>query len=274
MAIGAKTKQQPAISLAMSGSGFLAMIHAGAVCAAMDRGVTIAEVAGTSGGSILAAAVAAGLTQQEIRNMALVSDMSNLLKWTPSALFAKRKAWCNGKALYAWLDQHFKGRQLQDSKIPVRLVSTSYLRGESFVFTRSSTPMVSFALACRASAAIPVIYAPVSYRGSMLVDGGILDNCPMDKLVLSNTIKIGVDVDSGGNDYTASSVVKYASGLLSMLLASNEAAQILMAREHGAHLVKVNTPNNFLNNHATPQQRRQMFDQGYEGMQSKLKDVL
>ena len=47
------------VRLAFSGSGFLAPIHAGAACAFLDAGVQIVEVAGTSGGSIAAALIAA-----------------------------------------------------------------------------------------------------------------------------------------------------------------------------------------------------------------------
>lgn len=267
------TKAPLQISLALSGSGFLAMIHAGAVCALRDSGAEIVEVAGTSGGSILAAAVAAGLTNDEIRQMALDSDMSKLLRWSPSGMFAKRKYWCNGKDLYAWLDAHFKGAKLGQAKIPVRIVSTDYREGQSFVFNRTLTPDVPFALACRASSAIPVVYAPVLYGSRMLIDGGTLDNCPLNELGQPRSIKIGVDVMSGSSKNSDTSILKYASGLIGMLLSSSEAAQILMATQRGARIVKVHTPNNFLNNHATPEQRLTMFSQGYEAMAAELRAI-
>ena len=45
------------VRVAFSGSGFLAPIHAGAVCGMLDSEKSILEVAGTSGGSIAAALV-------------------------------------------------------------------------------------------------------------------------------------------------------------------------------------------------------------------------
>ena len=59
------------IRLAFSGSGYLAGIHAGAACAVLDYGYDIVEVAGTSGGSICAAAVAVGMKQDGLKALAM-----------------------------------------------------------------------------------------------------------------------------------------------------------------------------------------------------------
>ncbi len=52
--------------------------------------------------------------------------------------------------------------------------------GELTIFDARKTPYVEIALACRASASIPIVFEPVEIDGVQYVDGGYRDNIPMD----------------------------------------------------------------------------------------------
>jgi NTE family protein len=72
------------------------------------------------------------------------------------------------------IDDHIPYRNLQDAKLPVHIVTTDILSGESIVLSEGST-----AEAIVASTAIPGAFAPVRYRDFYLADGAISSNTPI-----------------------------------------------------------------------------------------------
>jgi len=78
---------------------------------------------------------------------------------------------------------YFKDIALLRTLDPVRfkdLLVTAVRRdtGELEIFSATTTPDVEIALACRASASIPVVFKPVAIDGHKYVDGGYRDNVP------------------------------------------------------------------------------------------------
>lgn len=59
--------------------------------------------------------------------------------------------------------------------IPFRTVATDISNGEKVVFDQGD-----LAMAIRASMSVPGAFAPIRYRGRLMVDGGIVDNVPID----------------------------------------------------------------------------------------------
>jgi NTE family protein len=60
--------------------------------------------------------------------------------------------------------------------IPFRAIATDIVSGEKVVFGQGD-----LALAIRASMSVPGVFAPVRYEGHLLVDGGVVDNVPIDE---------------------------------------------------------------------------------------------
>lgn len=255
------------IRLALSGSGFLAGLHAGAVCALHEKGYEIAEVAGTSGGSILAAAIALGMSDEDLYDMAVVSDWSSLLKFSPLGVFSGY--YCDGNALYNWLDQVFEHRTLQQTKIPVQILSTDVGAGKSYTFDCSV--QAPLALACRASAAVPFVYAPVEFQGRILVDGGVCNNIPVDKLAIDKLPRIGLEVIEASH-FPVTPLWARAGSLVSLMLAANEGNLIHLATSTGAHIIGLPAGNAGFLNAAMPfEDKHALFQAGYAAMETFLK---
>jgi NTE family protein len=72
------------------------------------------------------------------------------------------------------IEDHIPYRNLQDAKLPVHIVTTDIISGESIVLSEGST-----AEAIVASTAIPGAFAPVRYRDFYLADGAISSNTPI-----------------------------------------------------------------------------------------------
>jgi len=63
-----------------------------------------------------------------------------------------------------------------DLPIPFRSIATDIGNGEKVVFAKGDLPM-----AIRASMSVPAAFAPIRYQGHLLVDGGIVDNVPIEE---------------------------------------------------------------------------------------------
>ena len=72
------------------------------------------------------------------------------------------------------IDDHLPYRNLQDAELPVHIVATDIVTGDSVVLSEGSA-----ALAIIASTAIPGAFAPVPYKNFYLADGAISSNTPI-----------------------------------------------------------------------------------------------
>ena len=59
------------------------------------------------------------------------------------------------------------------------ITATNRETGELTIFDARKTPDIEIALACRASASIPLVFEPVTINGVQYVDGGYRDNIPL-----------------------------------------------------------------------------------------------
>jgi len=72
------------------------------------------------------------------------------------------------------IEAHLPYRNLEDAKIPIHVVATDILSGETVVLSKGSA-----ADAILASAAIPAAFAPVHFEDLYLADGAISSNTPV-----------------------------------------------------------------------------------------------
>jgi NTE family protein len=72
------------------------------------------------------------------------------------------------------IDDHIPYRNLQDAQVPVHIVTTDIISGDSIVLSEGST-----AEAIVASTAIPGAFAPIRYKDFYLADGAISSNTPI-----------------------------------------------------------------------------------------------
>ena len=256
------------IRLAFSGSGFLIAAHAGAACAAIAEGYSIIEVAGTSGGSIIAAAIARGMTAGEIHKLAVTTDYRPLLGLSWATLLSL-KAYCSGEALQSWLYETLGDGTIAETVIPFTAIATDLNSGEPYCMDAELNGDMPIALACRASAAVPFVYEPLRYQGQVLVDGGASNNLPEQYLVQQG-LRVAVDLDSG-NSNAVNTPLQIAGACINTLLATNEDARIALAQKMGAKVLRVDVRGfGFLDTDLTQSEKQTLFMRGYHAMKELL----
>jgi len=107
--------------------------------------------------------------------------------------------------------------------IPFRAVATDIVKGEKVVFAEGD-----LAAAIRASMSVPGVFAPVKIDGRLLVDGGVLDNVPVDEARKLGAERLIVS--------RVGSPLRTEEGLTSPLAITEQMSSILMQRAVEAQL--------------------------------------
>ncbi len=171
--------QRPRLGLALGGGAARGIAHIGVLQVLWDNDIAIDAIAGTSAGAMVGALIAAGITPDELAQIAKTSNW-----WFLAKDVSLRAGLLKSVGIERWLRRHIKDRSFQELAIPLAVVTSNLVSGETVVFTQGDV-----AWAARVSATVPGIYAPVEHEGSLLVDGGLTQNVPVDTL-----LQMGVDV--------------------------------------------------------------------------------
>ncbi len=159
-----------AVTLVLGGGGAKGFAHLGVVRAMRELGIPIDAVAGASMGAPLAAVVAIDTPDDQI--VPTVARLYHkVLDYTVpvSSMIAARR-------IVRAIDEGVGDRDVEDTWLPFFCVSTNLTRSRSEVHRRGS-----LALALRSSLSIPGVMPPVPFgEEDLLVDGGVLNNLPVD----------------------------------------------------------------------------------------------
>jgi NTE family protein len=176
-----------ATGLVLSGGGARGFAHIGVIKAIREAGIPIDHCGGTSVGSIMASGVAAGWSSSQLisRHRRNFVDQNPLGDYTLPLI-----SLASGRRVTRLLKREVGDVDIEDLPLPFFCISTNLTRGEMNV--HRSGPLWH---ALRASVAIPGVLPPVFHRKQILVDGGVMNNLPVDVMrELGRGRVIGVDV--------------------------------------------------------------------------------
>ena len=176
-----------ALGLVLGGGGARGFAHLGVLRALRRAGVTIDLVGGTSMGALLAAGIAKGWDDTEMRERFFRSFVHSnpLTDYTMPFI-----SLVSGRRVGRRLRKEFGDEDIADLRLPFFCVSANLSAGCLAVHQHGSLSRW-----LRASIAIPGILPPVSVGGELFVDGGSMNNLPVDIMrTLSRGPVIGVDV--------------------------------------------------------------------------------
>ena len=185
------------IGLALSGGGARGFAHVGVLKVLAEHNIPIDMIAGTSAGSVVGGALAAGMSVDEIVAMTQKVRFSNLIR--PSLSIG---GMLSNAPLGNFLRRHFPVTRFEDLAIPFAAVAYDPANGET-VILKDSGDLIT---AIRASCSVPGLFAPVKDAdGRRLVDGGVTMVMPVDAVrEMGADIVIAVDVLTCGERFESS----------------------------------------------------------------------
>ncbi len=175
------------VGLVLSGGGARGFAHLGIVQALAETGIPVDVVGGTSIGAIMAAGVAAGWDSKDMRERfkRTFVDTNPLNDYTLPFVSLVR-----GRKVGRLLRQEFGSIDIEDLPLPYFCVSSNLTTGRSAIHRTGELWRW-----LRASVAIPGVLPPVFHKGEVLVDGGAINNLPVDVMrELGRGPIVGVDV--------------------------------------------------------------------------------
>jgi NTE family protein len=208
---------QPTIGLALSGGAARGNAHVGVLRAFAEHNIPVGCIAGTSAGSIVGGALAAGLPLDEIEALGRTLRWRDIGRVTMSRLGIQ-----SNERLEHYLRSRLPVCRFEDLSIPFAAVATELKTGAAVILRDQGD--VPFAI--RASCAIPGWYVPVTDdTGRQLVDGGLVAVIPATVArSLGADIVIAVDVNGAGATFIGPSSSVIGVLLQSMLVVQQTAS--------------------------------------------------
>jgi NTE family protein len=178
------------IGLALGGGGARGLAHIGVLKVLEREGIPISCVAGTSMGSLLAALFAQGVPAGAIEAEAVrIGKLKELFKLVDVGV--SKGAMLKGERLSKYMAVWLGVKQtFAELRLPLAVVAVDVLSGCEVILKDGRVLD-----AIRASIAMPGVFAPQKLGPYTLVDGGMLNNVPVDAARdLGAEVVIAVDV--------------------------------------------------------------------------------
>lgn len=224
-------KDDPKVGLVLSGGGAKGLAHIGVLKKIEEAGVRIDYIGGTSMGAIIGGLYASGYSANQLDSIFKAVDFDKLIQddvpRSAKTFYEKNETeryaitlpfdgfhvslpsgiskGQNVYNLFSKLTDHVSDiENFDELPIPFLCVATNIETGKPVVLERGYLPR-----AISASGALPSLFSPVYIEDMLLVDGGVVNNYPIDEVKNKGIdIIIGVDVQDSLRDRT-----KLQSGL-------------------------------------------------------------
>ncbi len=193
--------QRPKVGLVLGGGGAKGAAEVGALKVIEESGIHIDYIAGTSIGAIVGALYAAGYSAHQLDSMfcqqqwiAMLTDRNDEYSGEPyktvkgvtyifgfpvidrqNPAFGVLRGGKVEQTIDSMLAYHGDQVEFENLKIPFACVAAEMKTAEEVVLSKGTVPQ-----AIRASMAIPGIFKPIRINGRSLVDGGMVNNLPVD----------------------------------------------------------------------------------------------
>jgi len=206
--------------LVLSGGGARGVTHLGVVKALQEMGVRIDRIAGTSAGAIAGALLAHGYSPDDILKIIEQTPFFRHVRpaFTRMGLLRLDKA----EALYR---QYLPHDSFEALRIPLHVAATDLIEGELIVFESGELIRPVLASCC-----LPGIFEPYQINKRQYVDGGVLNNLPVECL----EHKVDFIIGSHCNPFQLSRPITSLKGVLerSLILAVHSKSKERFAKCH------------------------------------------
>ena len=238
-------KTRPKVALVLGGGGTRGAAHVGVLKVLMRNGVPIDMIAGTSMGAIIGGLFSAGISvealEKKFEDASLMKSYMDVpltislatapVRVLPQTLAGKKyDGLYKGNKFREYLDQAVPdyNQNIENLRIPFAAVALNLVEGKPYALTRGN-----LVYALQASSAVPGLREPVQIGNQLFVDGGVVNNIPVDVArAMGADIVIAVDVDERLRTAPLDSfkaIGSVAKRILTLQLASSDAVQLQKA---------------------------------------------
>jgi NTE family protein len=169
------------IGIALSGGGARGISHLGVLKALEENGIRPDIVSGTSAGAIIGGFYCAGFSPDKILEILVKTKMLTIFK--PAFSW---KGLLSMDKLSSILQERLP-LKFDELSIPLIVSATNLEAGKTHYFKQGNLHQAILASSC-----IPVLFNPIEIEGIKYIDGGILNNLPVEALQQKADLVIAV----------------------------------------------------------------------------------
>ncbi|MGM0621879.1 MAG: patatin-like phospholipase family protein, partial [Bacteroidota bacterium] len=158
--------------LVLSGGGTRGFAHLGVIAALNEKGIYPEVISGTSAGAIVGAFIAGQKSPEEVMK---IFKKGWFFQYTKLNLPVNGLLKLDG--LREIIEEEVEYKNIEDLPVPFYVAVANMNKGA--VEYKNSGPLGKTVLA---SSSIPVLFAPVEINGQFYVDGGLMDNIPIEPI--------------------------------------------------------------------------------------------
>lgn len=196
----AKQNKKYKIGLVLSGGGTRGFAHLGALKALNEAGIFPDVISGVSAGAIAGAFYADGHTPDEI-----LQFFSEIKIYKYFEIIIPKKGLLKMTGISRIVSQNLKAKTFEELAIPLFVAATDLNNGKCVYFDKGDLlkPVL-------ASATVPVLFSPIKIDNTFFVDGGVINNFPVEPIVNQCNNLIGVHVNHFGYQEEFNSILSIA----------------------------------------------------------------
>lgn len=197
--------------IVLSGGGARGFAHLGVLKALNESNIFPEVISCVSAGSIVGVLYADGYSPDEILALFEHTDLYRMLRFYRPSLGVLKAV-----GLRKLLTKHLSVERIEDLSMPVIISATDFGSAATEYFTHGS-----IVDAVMASSAIPLVLKPYTINGKMYVDGGLMNNLPIEPLLNRCDDIIGVNVNPVKEMTQFNSFRNYADRVLHLAIRAN-----------------------------------------------------
>lgn len=180
-------KKEQTIGLALGAGGAKGFVHIGVLKTLYKYKIFPDYIAGTSMGSVIAAAYACGRNPEEIESFLKHTNWRRIVDFT-----IPKSGLLEGKRIDRRISELVFKKKFRQCSTPLRIIAYNLTKKEKVVFTKGDITK-----ALRASISIPGIFPPFTIHQDQYIDGAVIDPTPFKEVKeMGADIVITVDLSS------------------------------------------------------------------------------
>ena len=160
------------VSLVLSGGGARGIAHIGVIEELEKQGYEICSVTGTSMGALVGGIYALGKLE-EYKNWLFTLDKLKIFSLVDFSF--SKQGMIKGDRVFNKMKEFISDKNIEDLEINYAAVAVDILNKKEVLLNRGSIYE-----AIRASIAIPTVFTPLKLENSLFIDGGVLNNIPIN----------------------------------------------------------------------------------------------
>ena len=266
-----KKSREKIDTLCFSGGGVKGIAFIGALEHLIKNKIIIMEdiktYVGTSAGAMLSFLLNIGWEISEIKDFLLNFNFEKLISGIDSlSLFETYGIQDRNKLqllFIKFLENKFQVKDItfeelyQRTNKKIIVIGTNLTKSEEAVFSYKTTPKFSVVLALRISSSIPLIFKPIKYENELYVDGGIVNNFPLNHCSKKTTI--GLYIKNSGN-----SIESINDFILSVLNTTTDTISNKSMKKYKKNVIEIiNTNSEFIKFNINLEERNRIIKDGY-----------